>query len=192
MKIKETSSVFHTRKKYTYEDYLQLPEDGKRYELIHGELIMTPAPLTIHQKVSLKIVELLLDFLKEHKIGELLFALVDVVLSPENVVQPDILFVGKERSQIITDKNIAGAPDLVIEILSPASGYYDLIDKKELYETFGVKEYWIVDPMKQWIEIYVNENQKFKLLQRLDKQGVIQSKVLDGLQVELAKIFTFE
>jgi Uma2 family endonuclease len=189
MKVKETSPAFRTEKKYTYDDYLQLPEDDKRYEVIHGELIMTPAPFTIHQKTCLKIVDLLLQFIKENKVGELLFAPVDVVLSEDNVVQPDILFVAKERSHIITERNVSQAPDLVVEILSSATGYYDLVEKKELYEAFGVQEYWIVDPKKHWVEVYFKEAEKFKLLQRLEKEGVLASKVLKGLQVELVKIF---
>ena len=84
---------------------------------------------------------------------------------------------------------MSGAPDLLIEIVSPSSGYYDLVEKKELYEKFGVKEYWIVDPKKQWVEIYINENRKFKLFQRLDKEGVLASKVLKGFQIALATIF---
>ncbi|WP_457566616.1 Uma2 family endonuclease [Caldithrix abyssi] len=94
-----------------------------------------------------------------------------VDLSEKNVLQPDIIFIAKERQEIVTDKNISGAPDLVVEILSPSTAYYDLFDKKELYEQFGVKEYWIVDPMRQWIEIYNLQGNKFVLTQKLEKQG---------------------
>ncbi|MFQ5708824.1 MAG: Uma2 family endonuclease [bacterium] len=189
MKVKETSPAFRTEKKYTYDDYLQLIEDGKRYEVIHGELIMTPALFTIHQRTSLNIVELLLQFIKKNKVGEVLFAPVDVVLSDDNVVQPDILFVAKDRAHIITERNVSEAPDLVVEILSPATAYYDLVEKKELYEAFGVKEYWLVDPKKHSVEVYFKEAGKFKLLKRWEREGVLRSTLLQGLQVELAKIF---
>ncbi|MFQ5770648.1 MAG: Uma2 family endonuclease, partial [bacterium] len=128
MKVKETSPSYLTHKKtYTYQDYVNLPEDGKRYEIINGDLIMTPAPFTIHQKVSANIVDKLRPFVKKNQKGEVFYAPVDVVLSETNVVQPDILFISNEHSNIITEKNISGVPDLVIEILSPTTGYYDLI-----------------------------------------------------------------
>jgi Uma2 family endonuclease len=190
MKVKETSLSYLTNKKsFTYQDYLNLPEDGERYEIINGELIMVPAPYTIHQKISGNIMDELRNFVKKNSKGEVFYAPVDVVLSETNVVQPDILFIAKEHAELITEKNIAGAPDLIIEILSPTTGYYDLIEKKEIYEKFGVREYWIVDPKKQWVEIYTNENNKFKLIQRLEKEGVLKSHVLDGFQIELGKVF---
>lgn len=190
MKVKESSPAYLTQKKlYTYQDYLDLPEDGKRYEVILGELVMVPAPNTLHQVISGRFEYELRKFVEKHKIGEVFDAPFDVVLSETNVVQPDILFISKERSKIITAKNIAGAPDLIIEILSPNTGYYDLIEKKEIYEQFGVREYWIVDPKKQWVEIYTNENNKFKLKQRQEKEGVLESVILQGFKIDMAKIF---
>lgn len=193
MKVKETSPNYLSHKKmYTYQDYLELPEDGKHYEVINGELIMTPAPFTIHQKVSANIVGELRPFVKKHQKGEVLYAPVDVVLSENNVVQPDILFIAEKHANIITEKNITGVPDLIIEILSPATGYYDLIEKKEIYEKFGVREYWIVDPKKQWVEIYINEGNKFTLNQHVDKKGMLASLVLERFQISLENIFALE
>lgn len=190
MKIKETSPAYLThRKVFTYQDYLDLPDDGKRYEVINGELIMTPAPYTIHQKTSRRIIEEFIDFLKNNPMGEVLYAPVDVVLSETNVFQPDILFIANENSKIITEKNVIAAPDLVIEILSPSTGYYDLTEKKDIYAEFEVKEYWIVDPKKQWIEIYTNKNGKFKLIQRLEKYGILKSQTLSGFEISAEKIF---
>ncbi|MFQ5770647.1 MAG: Uma2 family endonuclease [bacterium] len=190
MKVKETSPSYLTHKKiYTYQNYLDLPEDGKRYEIINGELIMTPAPITIHQRIHAKIVFELRKYTEKHKVGEVFYAPFDVVLSETNVVQPDILFVSNENANIITDKNISGAPDLVIEILSPTTGYYDLIEKKEIYEKFGVQEYWIVDPKKQWVEIYLNAENKFHLDQHLQQGGVLNSKILKGFEIEFNTIF---
>ena len=190
MKVKETSPAYLTQKKpFTYQDYLKLPEDGQRYEIINGELIMTTSPFLTHQRISANIMDELRAFVKKTNAGEVLYAPVDVVLSETNVVQPDILYIATENAGIAGEKNVSGAPDLLIEIVSPSSGYYDLVEKKELYEKFGVKEYWIVDPKKQWVEIYINENRKFKLFQRLDKEGVLASKVLKGFQIALATIF---
>ena len=170
MKVKETAVKYHTQKKpFTYQDYLKLPEDGNRYQVINGELVMAPSPLPLHQIVSGELFLSIGNYVKDKKLGMVFSAPLDVVLSEDNVLQPDILFISKERQQIITDKNIAGAPDLVIEILSPATAYYDLFDKKEIYQKFGVKEYWIVDPMRQWMELYHLQKSQFELIQHLEK-----------------------
>ncbi|MFQ5824828.1 MAG: Uma2 family endonuclease [bacterium] len=193
MKVKETSLNYLTQKKiYTYQDYLNLPEDDKRYEIINGELVMVPAPSTNHQDIGLNIKYELKRFIEKYKVGKIYDAPTDVVLSETNVVQPDILFITKDHYDIITEKNITGAPDLIIEILSPSTGYYDLIEKKEIYEKFGVREYCIVDPKKQWVEIYTNKANKFALKQRLEKAGVLESWVLRGFQLGMEKIFVLE
>ena len=190
MKVKETAIKYQSPpKKFTYRDYLELPEDGKRYEVINGELIMTPAPLTIHQQISLAISARLFNFVNETNCGIVFSAPLDIVLNEINVLQPDILFVSNERKDIITEKNISGAPDLVIEILSPSTAYYDLFDKKELYERFGVKEYWIVDPMRKWIEVYNLKNKKFRQTQKLSQKGVLHSAVLKNFELNLQEIF---
>ena len=118
------------KKKYTYDDYLKTP-DNKRYELIEGELYMTPSPITSHQRISRKIEFLLEKFVTENELGEIFYAPYDVYFDDENVVQPDILFISKDRLNIIGDKNLQGAPDLVIEILSESNAYMDLIQKKK-------------------------------------------------------------
>ena len=190
MKVKETLAQYKTSRKYfTYYDYLELPEDGKHYEVINGELIMVAAPYSIHQKVSIKIEYELLNFNERMKKGELFHAPIDVVLSETNVVQPDILFITNENSGIITEKNISGAPDLIVEILSPSTAYYDIVEKKEIYEKYGVREYWIVDPKKRWVEIYINIENKFKLNQRLEQEGILKSYILEGFQINMEKIF---
>ncbi len=128
-------------------------------------------------------------FVKKHQIGKVYDAPYDVVLSENNVFQPDIMFVSNENSKIIKEKNITGAPDLIIEILSPATGYYDLTEKKEIYAEFGVKEYWIVDPKKQWVEFYSNESKKFKSIQRLEKSRILKSHTLSRFEIRMEKIF---
>ena len=162
MKVKEPAvSYLAKRKNYTYHDYLNLPEDGKRYEVINGELVMVEAPNTIHQNIIIKIIYEIEDFLRQQKIGKIFCSPTDIKFNDTNVVQPDILFISKERLNIITENNINGAPNLIMEILSPGTAYYDLIGKKELYEQFGVKEYWIVDPRKQRVDVYQNVKQRF-------------------------------
>ncbi|MEW6675939.1 MAG: Uma2 family endonuclease [Nitrospirota bacterium] len=125
------------KKRYTYEDYLKTPED-ERYELIGGELLITPSPIPNHQRISRKLEFMLEKFVTENNLGEVFYAPCDVYLDEENVVQPDILFISKERLNIISEKNIQGAPDLVIEIISENTAYRDLVQKKRLYARFGV------------------------------------------------------
>ena len=191
MKVKEqAASYLAKRKRYTYEEYLNLPHDGNRYEVINGELVMVAAPYTIHQTVSGNLEYELRSFIKKHKLGKIFDAPTDVVLDKTNVVQPDILFIARDRLDIITEKNISGAPDLVIEILSSSTAYYDLIEKKEIYEQFGVKEYWIVDPKKQRVEIFQNDNRQFELMQRVELKGFAESIIIKGFKISLLTIFS--
>src|SRR6266542_2906772 len=140
-------------KRYTYEDYEKLPE-GAPYQLIGGELVMTPSPVPYHQSVSRKIEFELIKFVEEKKLGEVFDAPIDVYLSETETYQPDIIFISKDRLRIIGEKKIEAAPDLVIEILSPSTAYYDLKHKRRIYESSGVREYWIVDPMEKSVEVY--------------------------------------
>lgn len=193
MKVKEQAAKYLVQtKKYTYQDYLDLPEDGKRYEVINGELIMVAAPSTFHQSVLINLVNDLKNFLNREKVGKVFCVPIDVKLSDRNVVQPDIIFVSQNNSNIITENNVEGTPDLIIEILSPGTAYHDLIEKKEIYERFDVKEYWIVDPKKQRIEIYQNINQRFELNQRIELEGTVESLVIKGFKISLESIFSME
>ncbi len=148
-------------KKYTYKDYLQI-EDEKRYEVMEGGLIMVPAPLTIHQRISRNVESILCNFVKENRLGEVLYAPTDVVLSEDVVVQPDILFISKERLNIIEEAAIMGSPDLIVEVVSPSSASYDTIEKRGVYEKYGVKEYWLVFPQEKAIEVLTLENSIYR------------------------------
>jgi Uma2 family endonuclease len=176
------------KKKYTYADYLRTPED-ERYELIEGELLMTPAPSMRHQRISGDLYSEVRAFVNENDLGNVFYAPCDVHLDNQNVVQPDILFVSKERLNIISEKNIQGAPDLVIEIISEWSAYRDLVQKKKLYARFGVKEYWIVIPEESSVEIYNLKDNAFMLHKSYGKDDTLQSQLLQKLKIELKKIF---
>lgn len=183
-----TAALEKTKKQYTYEDYSKLPE-GAPYQLIGGELIMTPSPVPYHQIISRKIGFELVKFVEERKLGEVIYAPMDVYLSETETYQPDIIFISKERLNIIGEKKIEAAPDLVIEILSESTAYYDLKHKKRIYESSGVKEYWIVDPMEKSIEVYENINSEFKIHSQALKSGRVSSKLLEGFGVDVEKIF---
>jgi len=138
---------------WTYEDYRTLPDDRNRYEVVDGELLMTPAPSTTHQRVSKRLARMLLQELEDAGIAVVHYAPIDVIFSPTSVVQPDLVVVKKEREGIITERGIEGAPDLVVEILSPASRSADLHSKRKLYSSQGVGEYWIADPEAHTVEV---------------------------------------
>lgn len=175
-------------KVYTYADYCQLP-DGAPYQLIGGRLILTPSPTTYHQMISARLEFALMDFVKEHTLGIVLHAPIDVYFNQTETYQPDIIFISQDRMNIIEPKRINGAPDLVVEILSPATAYYDLRHKFRVYERYGVKEYWIVDPEESSIEVFIREGEKLSLSQRLEERGQVTSSLLQGLTVSLESIF---
>lgn len=177
--------------KITYEHY-KLVEDlaDKRYEVIGGRLIMTPAPIPYHQRISRKLERILEDFVIDNDLGEVFDAPCDVVLSQTDIIQPDIFFISQEKAYIITDTYINGAPDLIIEILSPTSTSKDTVIKKRLYLKNKVKEYWIVDPMEKEIEIFSLAGDLYKLAGTYKKEDdIVKSELLKGLKFILKEIF---
>ena len=147
----------------TYEDYRNVPGD-ERYELLDGELVMIAAPNIAHQIVSDDLFGLLHDFVKRNKLGRMFSAPTDVVLSDTNVVQPDLTFVSKGRMSIVGRKNIRGAPDLVVEVLSLSSPDRDLVRKRDIYARHGVGEYWIADPDARSIRVMVLDGNGYRLV----------------------------
>ena len=178
----------NTKLKFTYKDYLLLPE-GDRRELIGGDFYVVPAPSIRHQTISANIGEILRGFVRKGGLGTVLWAPTDVVLSPESVVQPDILFVSNERREIITKDNISGAPDLVIEILSPSTAERDRELKLALYTRYGVREYWIVDPEDSTVQVMDLGVGGPGAVRRYDS-GSVESGLLPELIVPLDEIFS--
>jgi Uma2 family endonuclease len=175
------------KKRWTYQEYVEL-DDDKRYEIIEGELLMSPAPNFQHQIISRDLGTILWGYVQQKDLGEVVFAPLDVILDEENVVEPDIVFIAKENLAIVHAKGIIGSPDVLIEILSPSSLYRDKYQKKELYERFKVKEYWIVDPANSTIEVFVLQETGYTLFSFAAEKGKIQSKVIEGFEVEIAEI----
>jgi len=173
---------------YTYADYAMLPE-GAPYQLIGGKLIMTPSPTTYHQDIVVCLVEKLLNFNAKEKAGKVYVSPIDVYLEDKETYQPDVIFISKDRLHIIESAKINGAPDLVMEILSPSTAYYDLKEKFKVYARHGVKEYWIIDPKDKSIEVYEGNEGKFKQVQRMEEEGKAKSSILKGFEVNLKDIF---
>jgi Uma2 family endonuclease len=175
---------------WTYKDWLQLPDDGYRYEVIDGMLYITPPPQTQHQRISARIVGRLMEFLKSEPIGEVIYAPVGVRLpSQPTPLQPDILFIRAERLDIIGDVYIEGAPDLVMEILSPSNWLYDCREKKQVYQQGGVAEYWIVDPRIETIQVYQLEGGVYALIGQYGAGERVQSPGLPGFEVLVDEVF---
>jgi Uma2 family endonuclease len=176
------------KENYTYEDYAKLPE-GAPYQLMGGTLVMTPVSSTYHQIISMKLEVRLANFVIEKDLGIILNAPIDVYFEETETYQPDIIFISKDKLHIIEPQRINGAPDIVIEILSPSTAYYDLRKKLKIYEKHGVREYWIVDPESKSVEVHENKESKFRIVQEVEGEGKVKSSVLEGFEVELKDIF---
>jgi len=174
--------------RFTYSDYLLLPED-KRYEILDGELYVAAAPNTGHQRVSRKLAGALNQHIDERGLGEIFNAPYDVILSEENVVQPDILFVRKERIGLIGEMNLQGAPDIVIEILSEGTRRKDMEVKRKIYAGFGVPEYWIVDPEAATVEVLVWSELGYITAGVCRRSDRLSSPVLPDLNLPLSQVF---
>jgi Uma2 family endonuclease len=139
----------------TYKDYEALPADGRRYELQEGELSVTPAPSPQHQRILRNLSEIVWQHVKGRRLGEVLFAPIDCILSETTVVQPDLVYLDTTRLGFVSGRGIEGPPTLVVEILSPATTLIDRSTKRQLYARHGVPHYWIVDPEARSVEAYI-------------------------------------
>jgi Uma2 family endonuclease len=178
--------------KLTYDDFALFPEDGKRHELIDGEHHVTPSPNLRHQVISRNIFQALAAIAHQQQLGQVFYAPLDVVLTPYDVVEPDLMYVSAGRSEILTRANVQGAPDLVAEILSPSTRRQDELLKRDLYERGGVSEYWIVDPDAETVKVLRRgDGPSFRrplLLTRRDGDA-LTTPLLPGLELPLASVF---
>ena len=178
---------------YTYEDYKSLPESmDRRYELLQGELFIVPAPTTDHQRFSRNLEFILFQHVRTHGLGEIFYSPVDVVFGEgraREVAQPDIVFIAAERRAIITRPEIAGAPDLVVEILSPGTEERDRNYKRTLYERHGVREYWIVDPDAHSLERHILTATGYATPERVGESDGFETPLFPGLVIALAEVF---
>jgi Uma2 family endonuclease len=178
-----------TRRLYTYEELsAEMPETNQPHELWDGELIMAPAPFFDHQKTVLRFYRRLDDWVSSRNLGEVITSPIDMVLSPHRAVQPDVAFVVKERLAII-QRVIMGPADLVAEIVSLQGRSRDRIEKRDLYEQHGVKEYWIIDPEAQTVEVLALVDGRYELVQRSRPGETAPSRLLPGFEVSVSYLF---
>ena len=179
--------------KFTYEDVMNLPDDGQRHELIDGEHYVTPSPSIKHQAVSGNLMTELRMSLKQHPRGLVFAAPLDVVFSDAAIVEPDLLYVSQERCSILAGEHVRGVPDLVVEILSPRTRKIDEVTKRKLYERVGVLEYWVVDPELETIKIYRRVGDAFVRAAELsvEQADALTTPLLPELSIPLADVFAF-
>ncbi len=182
-------------KKITVKEFLQMEFEGEDayYELINGEIVKKSSPSLRHQETSQNINFEMLKFVRTKKMGKVFTAPTDVYLDDYTHLIPDLFFVSKKNKNILDyggEGIVRGAPDLIVEILSPSSTLKDRFDKKNIYEKRGVREYWIVDPNNKTIEIYENKKGVYEPFSFAAGEGKVASKVLKGLELEVKGIFS--
>lgn len=180
-----------TVERFTYDDLESIPQEreGDRHELIDGELVVTPSPMPSHQFVSENISNVLGQFVRERNLGRIAYAPIDVRLTPDNVLIPDIIFIARERKHVVGPKTVDAPPDLVVEILSPGTRRRDQTTKRDLYARFGVREYWIVDLVERTVMVLALVSNHYEPIAPGD-DGAIRSGVLPGLVLALGDVFS--
>jgi len=184
----EVLELFPRQGKWTERYYFSLPETNRIVELSKGRLIITPAPTTEHQRISSNLYFLVRRYIQAKKLGEACYSPLDVRLWPDTIRQPDIVFMSNEHKDRITER-YWGVPDLVMEILSESTEKGDRTDKFSEYEKAGILEYWIVDPFGRLIEVYVLDQNSYKMLGKWGTGEVAYSKVLAGFQAAVDDVF---
>lgn len=174
----------------TVHDYMQLPEDsGRKWELIEGEIHMSPAPNRFHQTIVANLVVLLANHLKSHPRGKVFVSPFDVLLTDINAYQPDVSYFSKARYTSLTEQGADGAPELAVEVLSPRSEKHDLGVKKEIYARTGVEELWIVDPTKRTVTIFQLDESTTTPRATLSESKMITTPLLPGLKIKVRDVF---
>lgn len=179
--------------KLTYDDFLLFPDDGQRHELIDGEHYVTPSPNPRHQRILGSLHLEIGNYLKAHPIGEVFFAPLDVVISNIDIVEPDLLYMSRERAaQVLVSEHVRGVPELLVEIASKSTRKRDETIKRALYERAGVSEYWVVDPVNDLVRVYRNGADGFSRPSELrrDAADTLTTTLLPGLAIALETIFS--
>ncbi|MHB8370685.1 MAG: Uma2 family endonuclease [Leptospirales bacterium] len=178
---------------WTYEDYLALPDvpGPLLYEVIDGELYRIPNPPTKHQSLVGEFFVVIATYLKQNPLGEIFVIPFDVIFSPAPLqyVVPDLVFVSTARSAIVTEQNIQGIPDLIVEIISYWTERHDRQTKRSLYERFGVPEYWIVDPETETVQVFRLSAGRYPDPLEYGKGDLLESPLFPGLSISLSEVF---
>jgi Uma2 family endonuclease len=178
-----------TRVRFKADDIWDAPEDGKRYEVVDGDLYMTTAPDLDHQRPSMGLSGFIRWYLRTHPIGEIFAAPVGLILDDENGLQPDLVYVSKARAAILTRRGIRGTPDLVVEVLSPSTADRDRGIKLRRYAAAGVPHYWIVAPETHTLEAYRLEEYTYQLTVTCGPGDTFRPELFPGLEIPIAELW---
>lgn len=186
-----SAAVERVAKRWTYEEYYRLTPEShdERYEIDDGELVPMSSPSVTHQRTTQQFYKFLDGFVREHGLGETFISPLDVIFEEDNLVQPDVMFVAKARAGIVQERGIFGAPDLVVEVVSPSSTRRDRQDKSSKYLRFRVQEYWLVNPAERSIEVRVWRADHWAVHSLARDTGAAESLILPGFTVDLAQVF---
>lgn len=174
---------------WTYDHYATLPDDGQRYEIVNGVLIMAPAPSWSHQEIVGEIFAYLRNYVRTTGLGGAFTAPIDVELAPDIVFQPDVVVLLKTHRDRLRGRHIVGAPDLVVEVASQRTRAYDRLSKYDAYARGGVPEYWLVYPKTKSVEVIVLEASRYSSLGIFRGKDKLPSHVLPGFAVEVEQFF---
>lgn len=175
--------------KFSFEDLEHFPPDRNRYEIVEGDLFVTPSPVPLHQRILMNLAAHLWQHVRQHRLGEVFVAPLDVVFTSSTVLEPDLIFVSKPRAQIVGEKNLSGAPDLVVEILSESSLKLDLEIKPKQYALFGVPEFWRIGPATRTVEIFRMKEGAYELAARLGFADALTSPLFPGLSLPVSSLW---
>ena len=175
--------------KFTYEDLKLIPPDRNRYEIVDGELFVSPSPKTLHQRIVGNLFAALREHVRQHRLGEVFVAPYVVVFSLGTVLEPDVLFVSSARRHYVGEDNLSGPPDLAVEVLSESTKRLDREVKLKQYALQGVSEYWIVDPEEKSVEVYRLKEKEYILAARLGFGDTLSSPLFLGLKLEVSTLW---
>ena len=176
---------------YTWDDIKDWPETAERTEIVHGDLIVSPTPSDPHAGANNELGRVLSTYVKENNLGRMYIAPRDIVLAPDVVYEPDLCFVHRDRVNIIELSNIAGPPDLVVEIISESNRSHDTVVKFADYARYGVKEYWLVDLRESTVSTYELVASEYQLLKHATGDDPLVTRVFRGLDLRAAAVFDF-
>jgi len=177
--------------KLTYEEFRQLPDDGKHYELVHGEVHLSPSRSTKHQLILGNTSVSLGTYVRSARLGVLFCAPLDVCLNPDTALQPDLIFISAERVGIVQENFVAGAPELVVEVVSPSTTVHDRVTKLPIYAEAGVPEFWLIDSQARTVEVLKLQGKKYFVDATLAGDQVLTSNLFPGWQLPLRDLLDF-
>ncbi len=175
--------------KFSYEDLQHIPPDRNRYEIVDGELFVTPSPIPLHQRIVGNLFAELRQYVRKKRLGEVFVAPLDVVFTSSTVLEPDLIFVSRSRAHMVGEKNLSGPPDLAVEVMSESTVQLDREIKPKQYALYGVSEFWLVDPTGRTVEIFRLKEGEYELAAQLGFGEKLTSPLFPGLGLPVSSLW---